>query len=93
MDATINGLGRGAGNCPMELLLGFLRNPKFHNRPIIEFIQERILPLREKVQWGYDIPYMITGQLNQHPRSAIKFLNSANNKDYIGFYNSVIEEE
>ncbi len=27
-DATMGGLGRGAGNCPMELLLGFLRNPE-----------------------------------------------------------------
>ena len=26
LDATFAGLGRGAGNCPMELLLGFLRN-------------------------------------------------------------------
>ncbi len=27
LDATINGMGRGAGNCPMEMLLGFLKNP------------------------------------------------------------------
>ena len=33
VDATMMGLGRGAGNCPMELLLGFLRNPKFKLRP------------------------------------------------------------
>ena len=34
VDATMMGLGRGAGNCPMELLLGFLRNPKFKLRPV-----------------------------------------------------------
>ena len=93
LDATISGLGRGAGNCPMELLLGFLKNPKFHVRPVIEFIQNRILPLREKMAWGYDIPYMITGQFNQHPRSAIKFLNGEDNKNYLQFYDSFIEEE
>jgi 4-hydroxy 2-oxovalerate aldolase len=34
LDATINGIGRGAGNCCLELLLGFLRNPKFSVRPV-----------------------------------------------------------
>ena len=28
LDATYAGMGRGAGNCSMENLLGFLRNPK-----------------------------------------------------------------
>ena len=35
-DATMAGMGRGAGNCPMELLLGFLRNPKFKLRPVVK---------------------------------------------------------
>ncbi len=93
LDSTIMGLGRGAGNCATELLLGFLKNPKFHIRPILECIQEHFLPLREKIFWGYDIPLMITGQMNMHPRSAIAFLEGANNKDFVGFYNSVVEEE
>ncbi len=29
LDVTISGLGRGAGNCPMELIVGFLKNPKY----------------------------------------------------------------
>jgi 4-hydroxy 2-oxovalerate aldolase len=35
VDATINGIGRGAGNCPLELLLGFLKNPKYLMRPVL----------------------------------------------------------
>jgi 4-hydroxy 2-oxovalerate aldolase len=93
LDATIAGLGRGAGNCPTELLLGFLKNPKFHIRPILQCIQEQIMPLRQKVSWGYDIPYMVTGQFNLHPRSAIAFLNGHAKEDYVGFYDSVVEEE
>ena len=33
LDATMAGLGRGAGNCPMELLIGFLHNPKYQPSP------------------------------------------------------------
>jgi len=93
LDASMAGLGRGAGNCPMELLLSFLHNPKFHIRPILQCIQEHIDPLRKEFHWGFDIPYMITGQLNQHPRSAMKFISSDEKKDIVKFYDSVIEEE
>lgn len=68
LDATIDGMGRGAGNCPLELLLGFLHNPKFHIRPILECLQNTVRPLRKELKWGPEVPYMITGQLNQHPR-------------------------
>jgi 4-hydroxy 2-oxovalerate aldolase len=88
----VAGLGRGAGNCPIELLLGFLKNPKFHQRPFIKCIQDHIVPLRQKISWGFDIPYMITGQLNIHPRSAMSFIDK-NRTDYVSFYDEAIEEE
>jgi 4-hydroxy 2-oxovalerate aldolase len=93
IDATIAGLGRGAGNCPMELLIGFLKNPKFELRPVIECVQEIFVPLQKKMDWGYSIPYMITGQLNQHPRAAIKMRASDSPDDYISFYDQMIEED
>ncbi len=93
LDSTIAGLGRGAGNCPTELLLGFLKNPKFSARPIIKCVQEHVMPLRKKLTWGYDIPYMITGQLNMHPKSAIEFLDGENNTDYVSFYDSAAGTE
>lgn len=40
LDATVNGIGRGAGNCNIELLLKFLKNPKFDSTPIYKVIQE-----------------------------------------------------
>ena len=61
------GLGRGAGNCPMELLLGFLRNPKFKLRPVIRLLQEHMPEIRKTVEWGPLIPYNITGQMNLPP--------------------------
>jgi len=95
LDATINGMGRGAGNCPLELLLGFLKNPKYQLRPVLQCIQDHFLPLEERgeMEWGYRIPYMITGQMNQHPRAAIKMRNGDNPDDYLAFYDQMTEEQ
>ncbi|TWU17462.1 aldolase catalytic domain-containing protein [Bythopirellula polymerisocia] len=90
VDATMFGLGRGAGNCPMELLLGFLRNPKFKLRPVIKLIQEQILPLKEKMDWGPSIPYNITGQMNLHPRDAMEFREGKSPDDYLAFFDDIV---
>jgi 4-hydroxy 2-oxovalerate aldolase len=91
LDASIAGLGRGAGNCPMELLLSFLHNPKFNLRPILDCIQHHVEPEREKLRWGYAIPYMVTGYLNRHPRTAMKFMEETDGKDIIKFYDTEME--
>ncbi|MCQ4021559.1 MULTISPECIES: aldolase catalytic domain-containing protein [unclassified Ruminococcus] len=93
LDATVCGMGRGAGNCAMELLLGFLRNPKYSLYDLLTFIEKQILPLKAQgVKWGFDIQYMLTGQLNQHPREAIAFTN-ANRTDYCNFFKSISDNE
>ncbi len=92
LDATISGLGRGAGNCPLELLVGFLKNPKYKLRPILKFIEEQIVPLEKELDWGYSIPYMITGQLTEHPRSAMK-AREENDTQYVKFYNSLLDAQ
>jgi 4-hydroxy 2-oxovalerate aldolase len=89
LDSTIDGLGRGAGNCPTELLLGFLRNPKFKQRPIIDAVEKLTLPLRETIDWGYSVPYMISGQMNQHPRSAMALRESDRKNEFIRFYDEM----
>jgi 4-hydroxy 2-oxovalerate aldolase len=92
LDSSLAGLGRGAGNCPTELLVGFLHNPKFKLRPLLQCIQEHIEPLRAELKWGYDIPYMITGQLNQHPRAAMAFNSQKEPGDIVAFYDAMMEK-
>ncbi len=90
LDATYSAMGRGAGNCAMELLLGFLKNPKYKVFPVIKFIDEHMNKLRESgVKWGYDLQYLMTGLLNQHPRTAIEFTKK-DRKDYAEFYKEIV---
>lgn len=91
LDATAMGMGRGAGNCAMELLLGFLKNPKYSIYSLLEFIEKYMIPLKENgVVWGYDLQYLFTGQLNRHPREAMNFTAEGRN-DYCEFYKSLLE--
>jgi len=92
VDATIFGLGRGAGNCHTELLLGFLRNPKFDVRPILRVIQDHILDLRRQIEWGPLVPYNITGQMNAHPRAAMEWRAGGSPDDYVSFYDKVVAD-
>ena len=91
LDATAMGMGRGAGNCAMELLLGFLKNPRYSLYSLLEFIEKYMVPLKEQgIVWGFDLQYMFTGQLNRHPREAISFTDEKRG-DYCEFYKSLLE--
>lgn len=89
LDTTLMGMGRGAGNCPTELLVGFLKNPTFNLRPILEFVQNTMFPLSQRTDWGYSIPYKIAGHQNEHPRTAIALRDSERKDDYVGFFDEI----
>ena len=93
VDASIAGLGRGAGNCQMELVLSFLHNPKFKLRPILECVQNTVEPMREQLRWGFAIPYMVTGCLNRHPKAAMDFMESDQYRNILKFYDQVVEDQ
>lgn len=74
LDCTVMGMGRGAGNCQSELLIGFLKNPKYMVEPILDQMEHMVKLKEQGVKWGFDIPYILTGQRNSHPRTAIEFI-------------------
>lgn len=91
LDGTVYGIGRAAGNCPLELLIGFLKNPKFDIRPVLDLISREFIPLRNKIEWGYIIPYAIAGMMNEHPKAAMALRKSSKKENYREFYESLAD--
>lgn len=93
LDASVFGMGRAAGNCPTELVVGHVRNPKYDLRPILDILERRLVPLRETAEWGYTIPYAIVGLLDEHPRVAIAQRMSDAKDKYSEFYEKLTTVE
>ena len=83
-------MGRGAGNCFMESLLGFLKNPKYNLPPVMDFISKHMLDMKKAYNWGFDIQYLLTGVLNSHPSTAIKFIKDGRT-DYSKFQQELLD--
>lgn len=90
-DATVFGMGRGAGNCPLELLLMYLDNPNHDVRPILP-LMARYSTIREDLKWGYHPPYAISGWLNVHPKAAIEQMRREDAYKLLSYYDGLIEE-
>lgn len=89
LDATAYGMGRGAGNCHLEALIGYLNNSKYHIEPVLEFVGKKMIPLKNSgTEWGYNMYYLMTGLKNKHPSSAIA-ATKANDMDFVQFNNKL----
>jgi 4-hydroxy 2-oxovalerate aldolase len=93
LDSSVYGMGRAAGNCCTELLVSYLKNPKYELRPVLDLIERLMIPMREKVEWGYIIPYTVTGILNEHPRTAMALRSSEDKDRYVEFYDKLTSVE
>ena len=71
VDGTAYGMGRGAGNLPIEILLSHLENHSKTNKynvfPVLDIIDRYMLDLHADLKWGYDLPYMLSGMFEVHP--------------------------
>lgn len=93
IDATLYGIGRAAGNCPLELIMAFLKNPKYRLRPIMALLDEIFVPLSKKISWGYRIPYMVSGIFDDHPRASLAHMDAHGESNLVAFYDSMITED
>lgn len=74
IDASVFGMGRGAGNLNIELFAEYLnktKNNKYHIVPMLEIMDEYLQHIYETRFWGYSLPLYISGTLDVHPNYAI----------------------
>ncbi|MEW6355013.1 MAG: aldolase catalytic domain-containing protein [Planctomycetota bacterium] len=90
LDGTLYGIGRAAGNCPLELLMGFLKNPKFNLKPLLDVVSRKYVLLQKEMRWGYYLPYMITGILNKHPLAAMEQMKEDDAEGLVKFYDKML---
>lgn len=77
IDASLYGMGRGAGNLHTELIANYY-NMVFGNRydiqELMRLIGDDILPIYEKKPWGYSPYLFLTGLYHCHPNYACYLL-------------------
>ncbi|MDO5381678.1 MAG: aldolase catalytic domain-containing protein [Eubacteriales bacterium] len=70
VDATIYGMGKSAGNCPIELLAMHLNdrfNKNYHISQILEALDANIMNIYRVKPWGYTMFFYIAALNNCHP--------------------------
>lgn len=74
IDASVFGMGRGAGNLNLELFAEYMNehfNTNYHIVPMLEIMDEYLQEIYHTKFWGYSLPLYISGTLNVHPNYAI----------------------
>lgn len=86
VDATILGMGRGAGNLSMELLLTYLNRLGLKvDFNVLGDAVSAFQPLLDKYRWGTNLPYMLAGA-NSIPQKEV--MEWATNRSYS--FNSIV---
>lgn len=84
VDATISGMGRGAGNTPTELVAQYMVTKLGYTYDIdalLDIIDEYMDNIRSRCSWGYDTNYFIAGAYSAHVNN-ITYLKNKNSIRY-----------
>ena len=70
VDGTLYGMGKSAGNTPIELLVMHMNEyhgGTYHNSQILEAIEVTMLDMYRKVGWGYSFKFFLAASYDCHP--------------------------
>lgn len=73
IDASVYGMGRGAGNLNTEIILDYLNEAslgQYNIKPLFRIIDEILCNFYEKESWGYSLPNYLSASYNVHPNYA-----------------------
>lgn len=98
VDATLSGMGRGAGNATTELVAGYIdrvHNGNYDMNAIMDAIDMYIQGFRERFTWGYSTPYFIAGLYQCHVNNIAYLTNNhrTNSRDMRNIIESLSVEE
>lgn len=74
IDATLNGMGKCAGNLCLELIVDFLIRKMYSDYDldgILDIIDDYMYGIKKNHSWGYSIPAMMAGIYKSHPNNVI----------------------
>lgn len=98
VDASLCGMGRGAGNATTELAVSFLNrkyNTNYNLDAVMDAIDMYMAGIQEKNQWGYSTEYFIAGLYCCHVNNIAYLLKNHRTtaKDMRNIIESLSEEE
>ena len=70
IDCSVYGMGRGAGNCPTELIMQYMNKKHSCDYDIMQIIQlfkKHIKPIYEWTPWGYTAQHFLSARKNITP--------------------------
>lgn len=91
IDGSLFGMGRGAGNAKTELLADYLNKhcgTHYNIQILLETIDKYILPVRDHIHWGYDLPMFICGTKHSHVDN-VNHLNKVTNCAITDIFNVI----
>ena len=78
VDATLYGMGKSAGNAPIELISMYMNEKfikKYDINQILEAIEKNIIEIYNKMPWGYNLFYYISALNKCHPNYVSYLMN------------------